>query len=211
MKRFIFVMVMAVVALVAYPAKTQKEAAAPAPAPADTVAFAEKLSVAQDSIAALNAKLDDMKDAVETSKDKWSPAYVEDIVAIVFGVSFPFIFFIAVSIVIAVTVVRTRKAKYRMIESAIDHNYELPKELFQEKKASRQDWRKGMMQGIVLFAVGVATAVMFLIGENYTMAVLMTILVLLGLGKAGLALWDKKEAEKKTADAAVEEISEDAQ
>lgn len=186
MRRFILVIMIALAGLVGY---AQPKADTAVAAAADSVAVSAFTDAQREELRAL---IDDNQDSYE----QWSPQEVKSLVSTVLGILVPGAVLIVLAIVLGVVVVKTRRAKYRMMDKAIDSSYDVPDYVFtgSRREGTAADWRRNLRSGFVLVAVGLAMFLFFIVNGHIEMSMLMLIPLLIGAGKVAMAFYDKKNA-----------------
>ena len=98
-----------------------------------------------------------------------------------------FIFFLLVIIAALITGYMRRRAKYKLIEKAIENNYALPEYLF--NKRIDEQWGS-LKSGIVWTAVGIGLMIAF---DDSFMSGVFLIVLLIGFGKIAIWMLNKRE------------------
>lgn len=206
MRRFIFVIMIALAGLVGYAQPKADTAVAVA---ADSVAVSAFTDAQREELRAL---IDDNQDSYDAGQQQWSPQEVKSLVSTVLGILVPGAVLIVLAIVLGVVVVKTRRAKYRMMDKAIDSSYDVPDYVFtgSRREGTAADGRRNLRSGFVLVAVGLAMFLFFIVNGHIEMSMLMLIPLLIGAGKVAMAFYDKTNA-KTDNQRNADEMPDDAQ
>ena len=189
MRRFIFVIMIALAGLVGY---AQPKADTAVAAAADSVAVSAFTDAQREELREL---IDDNQGGYGAER-QWSPQEVKSLVSTVLGILVPGAVLIVLAIVLGVVVVKTRRAKYRMMDKAIDSSYDVPDYVFtgSRREGTAADGRRNLHSGFVLVAVGLAMFLFFIVNDHIEMSMLMLIPLLIGAGKVAMAFYGKKNA-----------------
>ena len=100
--------------------------------------------------------------------------------------------------VIASNATKRRQRKYEMVEKAIESGVEIPEYVFREtpEKDNAKAGKSTLNSAVILIAVGIAVTLFFTIKENYDVAALSSVILLLGIGKLIVYILDARSEKK---------------
>lgn len=117
------------------------------------------------------------------------------IIAIIFGVGIPCAMVVIVFIIIGITSHKRRRMRYQLLEKAIEHNYQLPEKALDDTNEKTPSFKKEINVSITLIAAGIAIPAFFAYQHQYDLALLLTLPLILGIGKLIFAILTKKKGE----------------
>lgn len=117
------------------------------------------------------------------------------IIAIIFGVGIPCAMVVIVFIIIGITSHKRRRMRYQLLEKAIEHNYQLPEKALDDTNEKTPSFKKEINISITLIAAGIAISAFFAYQHQYDLALLLTLPLILGIGKLIFAIVTKKKGE----------------
>ncbi|MDY5827279.1 MAG: DUF6249 domain-containing protein [Candidatus Limisoma sp.] len=117
------------------------------------------------------------------------------IIAIIFGVGIPCAMVVIVFIIIGITSHKRRRMRYQLLEKAIEHNYQLPEKALDDTNEKTPSFKKEINISITLIAAGIAIPAFFAYQHQYDLALLLTLPLILGIGKLIFAIVTKKKGE----------------
>lgn len=117
------------------------------------------------------------------------------IIAIIFGVGIPCAMVVIVFIIIGITSHKRRRMRYQLLEKAIEHNYQLPEKALDDTNEKTPSFKKEINISITLIAAGIAIPAFFAYQHQYDLALLLTLPLILGIGKLIFAILTKKKGE----------------
>lgn len=123
---------------------------------------------------------------------------IEDVLIPVVGIASPFIMVCIIIYVIASNATKRRQRKYDMVEKAIENGVEIPEYVFREtpEKDNAKAGKSTLNSAVILIAVGIAVTLFFTIKENYDVAALSSVILLLGIGKLIVYILDARSEKK---------------
>ena len=123
---------------------------------------------------------------------------IEDVLIPVVGIASPFIMVCIIIYVIASNATKRRQRKYEMVEKAIESGVEIPEYVFREtpEKDDEKPAKSALNSAVILIAVGIAVTLFFTIKENYDVAALSSVILLLGIGKLIVYILDARSEKK---------------
>ncbi len=123
---------------------------------------------------------------------------IEDVLIPVVGIASPFIMVCIIIYVIASNATKRRQRKYEMVEKAIESGVEIPEYVFREtpEKDNAKAGKSTLNSAVILIAVGIAVTLFFTIKENYDVAALSSVILLLGIGKLIVYILDARSEKK---------------
>ena len=126
---------------------------------------------------------------------------LEDIIIPLIAIVCPFIMVCVIIFIIASNATKRRQRKYEMVEKAIESGVEIPEYVFREapEKDDEKPAKSALNSAVILIAVGIAVTLFFTIKENYDVAALSSVILLLGIGKLIVYILDAR-SEKKLQD-----------
>ena len=116
---------------------------------------------------------------------------LEDIIIPLIAIVCPFIMVCVIIFIIASNATKRRQRKYDMVEKAIENGVEIPEYVFREAPA-----KSALNSAVILIAVGIAVTLFFTIKENYDVAALSSVILLLGIGKLIVYILDARSKKK---------------
>ena len=110
----------------------------------------------------------------------------------------PFIMVCVIIFIIASNATKRRQRKYDMVEKAIENGVEIPEYVFREapEKDDEKPAKSALNSAVILIAVGIAVTLFFTIKENYDVAALSSVILLLGIGKLIVYILDARSKKK---------------
>lgn len=117
------------------------------------------------------------------------------IIAIIFGVGIPCAMVVIVFVIIGITSHKRRRMRYQLLEKAIEHNYQLPEKALDDTNEKTPSFKKEINISITLIAAGIAIPAFFAYQHQYDLALLLTLPLILGIGKLIFAIVTKKKGE----------------
>ncbi len=193
MKKFIFMLLLAAATVTSY----AKPIVAIANAKSDTMS---SIDSAKNNHASVSVTIgsDDLEDLKELQKldiaaggdSHW------DVVGFAAIVS-PFLAAFAIVLIVLIFNHRNKKAKYALMEKAIEAGRDIPQSFFEEEKKNR--YKSPLQSALTLIGVGLGLSIMlfFLNGETTRLAFIGAIPFFIGVGKLVAYILEKKEQEKK--------------
>lgn len=123
---------------------------------------------------------------------------IENVLIPVVGIASPFIMVCIIIYVIASNATKRRQRKYEMVEKAIESGVEIPEYVFREtpEKDNAKAGKSTLNSAVILIAVGIAVTLFFTIKENYDVAALSSVILLLGIGKLIVYILDARSEKK---------------
>ena len=123
---------------------------------------------------------------------------LEDIIIPVIAIVCPFIMVCVIIFIIASNATKRRQRKYDMVEKAIENGVEIPEYVFREapEKDDEKPAKSALNSAVILIAVGIAVTLFFTIKENYDVAALSSVILLLGIGKLIVYILDARSKKK---------------
>ena len=123
---------------------------------------------------------------------------LEDITIPVIAIVCPFIMVCVIIFIIASNATKRRQRKYEMVEKAIESGVEIPEYVFREtpEKDNAKAGKSTLNSAVILIAVGIAVTLFFTIKENYDVAALSSVILLLGIGKLIVYILDARSEKK---------------
>lgn len=123
---------------------------------------------------------------------------LEDIIIPLIAIVCPFIMVCIIIYVIASNATKRRQRKYEMVEKAIESGVEIPEYVFREtpEKDNAKAGKSTLNSAVILIAVGIAVTLFFTIKENYDVAALSSVILLLGIGKLIVYILDARSEKK---------------
>lgn len=123
---------------------------------------------------------------------------LEDIIIPLIAIVCPFIMVCVIIFIIASNATKRRQRKYEMVEKAIESGVEIPEYVFREtpEKDNAKAGKSTLNSAVILIAVGIAVTLFFTIKENYDVAALSSVILLLGIGKLIVYILDARSEKK---------------
>lgn len=123
---------------------------------------------------------------------------LEDIIIPLIAIVCPFIMVCVIIFIIASNATKRRQRKYEMVEKAIESGVEIPEYVFREapEKDDEKPAKSALNSAVILIAVGIAVTLFFTIKENYDVAALSSVILLLGIGKLIVYILDARSKKK---------------
>lgn len=123
---------------------------------------------------------------------------LEDIIIPLIAIVCPFIMVCVIIFIIASNATKRRQRKYDMVEKAIENGVEIPEYVFREapEKDDAKTGKSTLNSAVILIAVGIAVTLFFTIKENYDVAALSSVILLLGIGKLIVYILDARSEKK---------------
>lgn len=123
---------------------------------------------------------------------------LEDIIIPLIAIVCPFIMVCVIIFIIASNATKRRQRKYDMVEKAIENGVEIPEYVFREapEKDDEKPAKSALNSAVILIAVGIAVTLFFTIKENYDVAALSSVILLLGIGKLIVYILDARSKKK---------------
>ena len=123
---------------------------------------------------------------------------LEDIIIPLIAIVCPFIMVCVIIFIIASNATKRRQRKYEMVEKAIESGVEIPEYVFREapEKDDEKPAKSALNSAVILIAVGIAVTLFFTIKENYDVAALSSVILLLGIGKLIVYILDARSEKK---------------
>lgn len=123
---------------------------------------------------------------------------LEDIIIPLIAIVCPFIMVCVIIFIIASNATKRRQRKYDMVEKAIENGVEIPEYVFREapEKDDEKPAKSALNSAVILIAVGIAVTLFFTIKENYDVAALSSVILLLGIGKLIVYILDARSEKK---------------
>ncbi len=123
---------------------------------------------------------------------------IENVLIPVVAIACPFIMVCVIIYVIASNATKRRQRKYDMVEKAIESGVEIPEYVFREapEKDDEKPAKSALNSAVILIAVGIAVTLFFTIKENYDVAALSSVILLLGIGKLIVYILDARSEKK---------------
>lgn len=149
----------------------------------DTIKLVSDVDKSQTAVAIDNAGVDIMvRSEIDTTNAEMNMINISVISS--------FVFILLIIIVALVFGYMRRRAKYKVIEKAIENNYPLPEYLFNKK--SEEQWGS-LKSGIVYVAVGLGLMIAF---DDAFMSGIFLIVLIIGIGKIVVHVLDKRVENK---------------
>lgn len=177
--------------------KSKAEATATEPAPTVTskASISDSLQIRLAEIELETKKLELQKSQLFNEETREDLKGVIPIIAIIFGVGIPCAMVVIVFIIIGITSHKRRRMRYQLLEKAIEHNYQLPEKALDDTNEKTPSFKKEINISITLIAAGIAIPAFFAYQHQYDLALLLTLPLILGIGKLIFAIVTKKKGE----------------
>ena len=123
---------------------------------------------------------------------------IENVLIPVVAIACPFIMVCVIIYVIASNATKRRQRKYDMVEKAIGNGVEIPEYVFREapEKDREKTGKSALNNAVILIAVGIAVTLFFIINDDYEVAALSSVILLLGIGKLIVYILDARSNKK---------------
>ena len=177
--------------------KSKAEATATDPAPTVTskASISDSLQIRLAEIELETKKLELQESQLFNEETREDLKGVIPIIAIIFGVGIPCAMVVIVFIIIGITSHKRRRMRYQLLEKAIEHNYQLPEKALDDTNEKTPSFKKEINISITLIAAGIAIPAFFAYQHQYDLALLLTLPLILGIGKLIFAILTKKKGE----------------
>lgn len=177
--------------------KSKAEAAATDPASTVTskASISDSLQIRLAEIELETKKLELQESQLFNEETREDLKGVIPIIAIIFGVGIPCAMVVIVFIIIGITSHKRRRMRYQLLEKAIEHNYQLPEKALDDTNDKTPSFKKEINISITLIAAGIAIPAFFAYQHQYDLALLLTLPLILGIGKLIFAIVTKKKGE----------------
>lgn len=177
--------------------KSKAEATATDPAPTVTskASISDSLQIRLAEIELETKKLELQESQQFNEETRKDLKGVIPIIAIIFGVGIPCAMVVIVFIIIGITSHKRRRMRYQLLEKAIEHNYQLPEKALDDTNEKTPSFKKEINISITLIAAGIAIPAFFAYQHQYDLALLLTLPLILGIGKLIFAIVTKKKGE----------------
>lgn len=177
--------------------KSKAEATATDPAPTVTskASISDSLQIRLAEIELETKKLELQESQQFNEETREDLKGVIPIIAIIFGVGIPCAMVVIVFIIIGITSHKRRRMRYQLLEKAIEHNYQLPEKALDDTNEKTPSFKKEINISITLIAAGIAIPAFFAYQHQYDLALLLTLPLILGIGKLIFAIVTKKKGE----------------
>lgn len=180
-------------------AENKSKAEATATDPASTVtskaSISDSLQIRLAEIELETKKLELQESQLFNEETREDLKGVIPIIAIIFGVGIPCAMVVIVFIIIGITSHKRRRMRYQLLEKAIEHNYQLPEKALDDTNEKTPSFKKEINISITLIAAGIAIPAFFAYQHQYDLALLLTLPLILGIGKLIFAIVTKKKGE----------------
>ena len=180
-------------------AENKSKAEATATDPASTVtskaSISDSLQIRLAEIELETKKLELQESQLFNEETREDLKGVIPIIAIIFGVGIPCAMVVIVFIIIGITSHKRRRMRYQLLEKAIEHNYQLPEKALDDTNEKTPSFKKEINISITLIAAGIAIPAFFAYQHQYDLALLLTLPLILGIGKLIFAILTKKKGE----------------
>ena len=180
-------------------AENKSKAEATATDPASTVtskaSISDSLQIRLAEIELETKKLELQESQLFNEETRDDLKGVIPIIAIIFGVGIPCAMVVIVFIIIGITSHKRRRMRYQLLEKAIEHNYQLPEKALDDTNEKTPSFKKEINISITLIAAGIAIPAFFAYQHQYDLALLLTLPLILGIGKLIFAIVTKKKGE----------------
>ena len=180
-------------------AENKSNAEATATDPASTVtskaSISDSLQIRLAEIELETKKLELQESQLFNEETREDLKGVIPIIAIIFGVGIPCAMVVIVFIIIGITSHKRRRMRYQLLEKAIEHNYQLPEKALDDTNEKTPSFKKEINISITLIAAGIAIPAFFAYQHQYDLALLLTLPLILGIGKLIFAIVTKKKGE----------------
>ena len=180
-------------------AENKSKAEATATDPASTVTskatISDSLQIRLAEIELETKKLELQESQLFNEETRDDLKGVIPIIAIIFGVGIPCAMVVIVFIIIGITSHKRRRMRYQLLEKAIEHNYQLPEKALDDTNEKTPSFKKEINISITLIAAGIAIPAFFAYQHQYDLALLLTLPLILGIGKLIFAIVTKKKGE----------------
>lgn len=180
-------------------AENKSKAEATATDPASTVtskaSISDSLQIRLAEIELETKKLELQESQLFNEETREDLKGVIPIIAIIFGVGIPCAMVVIVFIIIGITSHKRRRMRYQLLEKAIEHNYQLPEKALDDTNEKTPSFKKEINISITLIAAGIAISAFFAYQHQYDLALLLTLPLILGIGKLIFAIVTKKKGE----------------
>ena len=180
-------------------AENKSKAEATATDPASTVtskaSISDSLQIRLAEIELETKKLELQESQLFNEETREDLKGVIPIIAIIFGVGIPCAMVVIVFIIIGITSHKRRRMRYQLLEKAIEHNYQLPEKALDDTNEKTPSFKKEINISITLIAAGIAIPAFFAYQHQYDLALLLTLPLILGIGKLIFAIGTKKKGE----------------
>ena len=177
--------------------KSKAEATATDPAPTVTskASISDSLQIRLAEIELETKKLELQESQLFNEETREDLKGVIPIIAIIFGVGIPCAMVVIVFIIIGITSHKRRRMRYQLLEKAIEHNYQLPEKALDDTNEKTPSFKKEINISITLIAAGIAIPAFFAYQHQYDLALLLTLPLILGIGKLIFAIVTKKKGD----------------
>lgn len=180
-------------------AENKSKAEATATDPASTVtskaSISDSLQIRLAEIELETKKLELQESQLFNEETREDLKGVIPIIAIIFGVGIPCAMVVIVFIIIGITSHKRRRMRYQLLEKAIEHNYQLPEKALDDTNEKTPSFKKEINISITLISAGIAIPAFFAYQHQYDLALLLTLPLILGIGKLIFAIVTKKKGE----------------
>ena len=175
--------------------KAKATATDPAPTVTSKASISDSLQIRLAEIELETKKLELQESQLFNEETRDDLKGVIPIIAIIFGVGIPCAMVVIVFIIIGITSHKRRRMRYQLLEKAIEHNYQLPEKALDDTNEKTPSFKKEINISITLIAAGIAIPEFFAYQHQYDLALLLTLPLILGIGKLIFAIVTKKKGE----------------
>ena len=175
--------------------KAKATATDPAPTVTSKASISDSLQIRLAEIELETKKLELQESQLFNEETRDDLKGVIPIIAIIFGVGIPCAMVVIVFIIIGITSHKRRRMRYQLLEKAIEHNYQLPEKALDDTNEKTPSFKKEINISITLIAAGIAIPAFFAYQHQYDLALLLTLPLILGIGKLIFAIVTKKKGE----------------
>lgn len=175
--------------------KAKATATDPAPTVTSKASISDSLQIRLAEIELETKKLELQESQQFNEETREDLKGVIPIIAIIFGVGIPCAMVVIVFIIIGITSHKRRRMRYQLLEKAIEHNYQLPEKALDDTNEKTPSFKKEINISITLIAAGIAIPAFFAYQHQYDLALLLTLPLILGIGKLIFAIVTKKKGE----------------
>lgn len=175
--------------------KAKATATDPAPTVTSKASISDSLQIRLAEIELETKKLELQESQLFNEETRDDLKGVIPIIAIIFGVGIPCAMVVIVFIIIGITSHKRRRMRYQLLEKAIEHNYQLPEKALDDTNEKTPSFKKEINISITLIAAGIAIPAFFAYQHQYDLALLLTLPLILGIGKLIFAILTKKKGE----------------
>ena len=173
--------------------KAKATATDPAPTVTSKASISDSLQIRLAEIELETKKLELQESQLFNEETRDDLKGVIPIIAIIFGVGIPCAMVVIVFIIIGITSHKRRRMRYQLLEKAIEHNYQLPEKALDDTNEKTPSFKKEINISITLIAAGIAIPAFFAYQHQYDLALLLTLPLILGIGKLIFAIVTKKK------------------